>query len=252
MTCYQEITCPRCDSKHITQAGRNAHGEQRYRCQEPDCPTQTFMLKYRYRAYEPGIKEKMIDMAINGSGVRDTGRVLKIDKNTVINTLKNKANSLVQVNPRISELSASGELSVRLEEAEREAELDEQWSYVGNKSNQRWLWYAVDHATNTVLAYMFGKRKDEVFKKLKALLEPFGIRRYYTDDWGAYERHLDADKHEVGKRNTQKIERKNLNFRTWIKRLVRKTICFSKLELMHDTVIGLLINKVEFGLNIYT
>ena len=135
---------------------------------------------------------------------------------------------------------------------EREAELDEQWSYVGNKSNQRWLWYAVDHATNTVLAYMFGKRKDEVFKKLKALLEPFGIRRYYTDDWGAYERHLDTDKHEVGKRNTQKIERKNLNFRTWIKRLVRKTICFSKQELMHDTVIGLLINKVEFGLNIYT
>lgn len=252
MTCYQKITCPLCDSNHITQAGRNAHGEQRYRCQEPDCLTQTFMLKYRYRAYEPGIKEKVIDMAINGSGIRDTGRVLKIDKNTVINTLKNRADSIVQVNPRIFELSASGELSVRLEEAGREAELDEQWSYVGNKSNQRWLWYAVDHATNTVLAYMFGKRKDEVFKKLKALLEPFGIRRYYTDDWGAYERHLDADKHEVGKRNTQKIERKNLNFRTWIKRLVRKTICFSKQELMHDTVIGLLINKVEFGLNIYT
>jgi insertion element IS1 protein InsB len=55
---------------------------------------------------------------------------------------------------------------------------------VGNKSNQRWLWYAVDHATNTVLAYRFGKRKDEVFQKLKALLEPFGIRRYYPDDWG--------------------------------------------------------------------
>lgn len=69
---------------------------------------------------------------------------------------------------------------------------------------------------------------------------------------GAYTRHLDADKHQVGKRNIQKIERKNLNFRTWIKRLTRKTICFSKLEVMHDTVIGLLINKVEFGRNIYT
>jgi len=34
------------------------------------------------------------------------------------------------------------------------------------------------------------------------LLEPFGISRYYTDDWGAYERHLEADKHQVGKRNT--------------------------------------------------
>ncbi len=132
-----------------------------------------------------------------------------------------------------------------------EAELDEQGSYVGNKSNQRWLWYAIDHNTNTILAYVLGRRKDAVFKELKALLEPFGISRYYTDDWGAYERHLEKSKHEVGKKNTQKIERKNLNFRTWIKRLTRKTICFSKLEKMHDIVIGLLINKVEFGVNIY-
>ena len=36
-----------------------------------------------------------------------------------------------------------------------------------------------------------------------------------------------------------------------IKRLARKTIFFSKLEEMHDTVIGLLINKVEFGLDIH-
>ncbi|PPK65319.1 insertion element IS1 protein InsB [Methylobacter tundripaludum] len=57
--------------------------------------------------------------------------------------------------------------------------------------------------------------------------------------------------YEGGKRNTQKIERKNLNFRTWINRLTRKTICFSKLETLRDTVIGLLINKVEFGLDIH-
>ena len=56
----------------------------------------------------------------------------------------------------------------------------------------------------------------------------------------------------TGKRNILKIERRNLNFRTWIKRLARKTICFSKLEKMHDIVIGLLINKVEFGKDIYT
>lgn len=96
-----------------------------------------------------------------------------------------------------------------------------------------------------MLATVLGKRQDVVFKKLKALLEPFGISRYYTDDWSAYERHLESDKHEVGKRNTQKIERKNLNFRTWIKRLTRKTICFTRLEIMHDTIIGLLINKVD-------
>jgi len=105
--------------------------------------------------------------------------------------------------------------------------------------------------SSTILAYVFGRRKDDVFKQLEALLEPFNISRYYTDDWGAYERHLDAAKHQVGKQNTQKIERKNLNLRTWIKRLTRKTICFSKSVLMHDTVIGLLINKVEFGVDIH-
>lgn len=57
--------------------------------------------------------------------------------------------------------------------------------------------------------------------------------------------------HEVGKQNTQKSERKNLNFRTGIKRLARHPLCFSKLEKMHDIVIGLLINKVEFGRDIY-
>ncbi|WP_018299231.1 IS1 family transposase, partial [Fangia hongkongensis] len=53
-----------------------------------------------------------------------------------------------------------------------------------------------------------------------------------------------------GKRNTQKIERKFLTFRTRIKRLARKSICFSKSEFMHDTVIGLYINRVEWGRNI--
>lgn len=110
--------------------------------------------------------------------------------------------------------TGSQSLEVSLGRVCVEAEADEQWSYVRDKSNQRWLWYAVDHASNTVLAYTFGKRKDAVFKELKTLLDPLGISRYYTDDWGAYERHLEAEKHLVGKRNTQKIERKNLNWRT--------------------------------------
>ncbi|MFN7317404.1 MAG: IS1 family transposase, partial [Microcystis sp.] len=53
--------------------------------------------------------------------------------------------------------------------------------------------------------------------------------------------------HVVGKRNTQKIERKHLTLRTRIKRLARKTICFSKSVILHDIVIGLFINPFEFG-----
>lgn len=56
------------------------------------------------------------------------------------------------------------------------------------------LWYAIDYQSGKVLAYAFGARRDEVFLQLKALLKPFDITRFYTDGWGAYERHLDASK----------------------------------------------------------
>ena len=121
------------------------------------------------------------------------------------------------------------------------------WSFVGNKGNQRWLWHALDRRSGKVLAYVFGRRKDEVFLELKRLLEPFGIQRYCTDGWGAYERHIPPEQHEVGKRKTQRIERKHLTLRTRIKRLARQTICFSRSEEMHDIVIGLFINRYEFG-----
>lgn len=85
---YREVICPHCKGNQIMKAGRSAKGTQRYRCQNENCSTKTFMLEYRYRAYQRGIKEQVIDMAINGSGVRDTARVLKIDKGTIISTLK--------------------------------------------------------------------------------------------------------------------------------------------------------------------
>ena len=129
-----------------------------------------------------------------------------------------------------------------------EGELDEMWSFVQNKENQRWLWHAIDHTTGKVLAYVLGERTDKVFLKLKDLLEPFGITKFYTDGWGAYERKLAPTQHQIGKANTQKVERKHLTLRTRIKRLARRTICFSKSVVIHDVVIGLYINRYEFGL----
>jgi insertion element IS1 protein InsB len=126
-------------------------------------------------------------------------------------------------------------------------ELDEMWSYVGKKAKPRWLWHAIDHHTGKVLAYVFGRRRDRVFLCLQALLAPFGLTRYYTDGWGPYERHVDAEHHTVGKEHMQRIESKHINLRTRVKRLVRRTLCFSKTERMHDLVIGLFVNRYEFG-----
>ncbi len=111
-----------------------------------------------------------------------------------------------------------------------EGKLDQMWSFVQKKENQRWLWHAIDHTTGKVLAYVLGDRTDNVFLKLKGLLEPFGINKFYPDGWGAYHRKLDTSQHQVGKANTQKIERKHLTLRTRIKRLARKTICFSRIQ----------------------
>ena len=61
-----------------------------------------------------------------------------------------------------------------------DAEVDELWSYVRHKKEQRWLWHAIDHQSGAVLAYVFGRRKDAVWLQLKALLELFGITRYFT------------------------------------------------------------------------
>ena len=153
------------------------------------------------------------------------------------------------MNEQVLNLLNSEEVTVVIQLAD-EAEVDEMWSYVGKKREQRWLWHAVDHCSGKVLAYVFGRRQDEVFLKLKALLEPVGITTYYTDYWGTYTRHLKADEHKPGKRHTQKIERTHLRLRTRIKRLTRKTICFSKSIQMHDIVIGLFVNRYEFGLRV--
>ena len=121
------------------------------------------------------------------------------------------------------------------------------WSYVGAKATERWLWHAIDHHTGRVLAYVVGTRKDALFLKLRTLLAPLSITRYYTDKAGVYRRHLSPEQHAVGKLRMQKIERKHLTLRTRLKRLARKTLSFSRSCVMHDLLIGLYINLVEFG-----
>ena len=98
-----------------------------------------------------------------------------------------------------------------------------------------------------MLAFVVGTRKDAEFLKLRALLTPVGITRYYTAKAGVYRRHLPPAQHTVGKLSMQKIERKHLTLRTRLKRFARKTLCFSRSCVMHDLIIGLYMIRVEFG-----
>jgi insertion element IS1 protein InsB len=82
--------------------------------------------------------------------------------------------------------------------------------------------------------------------QLKTLLVPCGITHYYTDKASVYQRHLPPEQHTMGKLTMQKIERKHLTLWTRLKRLTRKTLCFSRLCEMHDLLMGLYMNQVEF------
>jgi insertion element IS1 protein InsB len=128
-----------------------------------------------------------------------------------------------------------------------EAEMDEMWSFVHDKSQQYWLWWAIDHNTGVPLAYCFGTREHKNLDALQKLLAPFNIDIVYSDDNFAYKNRIKESTVITGKRNTQKIERKHLSLRTWCARLVRKGIRFSKLHLMHRIVVGLVINFWFFG-----
>lgn len=233
---YIQIACPSCASEDLVKNGKSANGTQRYRCHA--C-RRSFQWEYTYNAWLPGVKEQIEVQTLNSSGVRDISRNLGIAKNTVIAALKKK--EPMEVNEAFAD-HLKTETDVPLD-IEIGSDLDEFWSYVENTSNQRWTWYALDRHSGTILAHHIGKRTDEACAALLEKLTIFPIRYYYTDHWQSYSKLIPIEKHRIGKEYTWKIERMNLNFRTHLKRLHRKTLCFSKNEDIHDKVIGLYIER---------
>jgi insertion element IS1 protein InsB len=167
------VRCPHCQSDQIVKRGKTARGTQRYLCQNTLCAKGSFLLDYCNRGCLPEVKQTIIDMNLNASGIRDTARSLHICPNTVLRELRKKATVLESVNTTFLRTHNPDDIAVAIERAgEAEAEMDEMWSFVGNKGNPRWLWHAIDHHTGKVLAYVFGRRKDEVFCNSKPCLSP--------------------------------------------------------------------------------
>ena len=88
------VKCPDCSSTDVVKYGKQANGEQRYRCNNSACERQIFLLNYDNKGYCPNVRKTILDMAVNGSGVRDTARVLEVSPTTVISILKKTESSL--------------------------------------------------------------------------------------------------------------------------------------------------------------
>ncbi len=86
----QPIRCINCHGINIVKFGKTPEGKQRYKCREDSCDGRTFILDYSRPGSSRSVKKQIIDMAMNGSGVRDTARVLHVSPNTVTRELKKK------------------------------------------------------------------------------------------------------------------------------------------------------------------
>jgi insertion element IS1 protein InsB len=154
------VRCPYCHGEQVVKRGKTDSGTQRYLCHNTACATGSVRLDYRNRGCVPEVKQTIIDMSLNASGVRDTARVLHISTDTVLRELKKKEATLESVNTAVLRTLNPDDMAVAMKRA-GEVEVDDMWSFVGKKGHQRWLWHAIAHHTGAILAYVFGRRNDE-------------------------------------------------------------------------------------------
>jgi transposase-like protein len=121
---FISVRCPYCHSDQIVKRGKTRRGTQCYLCQNTACPPQSFLLEYRYQGRLPEVKQQIIDMSLNATGIRDTARVLRISTDTVLRALRKKEAALVSVNSALLRTIDPAEILVDIEQA-GEAEVDE-------------------------------------------------------------------------------------------------------------------------------
>ncbi len=226
--CYEQITCPHCSSFNLKKNGKTRNKKQKYQCK--DCRRQ-FITDYSYQGCRPFIRSLILKMTLNSSGIRDISRVLAISVNTVLKAIREAAEKLPALRPPTKAQTV---------------ELDEFWSFVGSKSNQRWTWLGLTSATRRIGAIVNGRRTDKNCQQLLQKYRNSRVSEFASDEWQSYPKYVPADLHYVGKDKTQRIERTNLNFRLHLKRLNRRTIAFSKNDEMHDAVINLYVHHHNF------
>ena len=223
-------SCKKCRSIKNVKNGHNYCGTQRYKCK--DCGA-VFVWKYQKKTVNPKNKYKreIMDCYAEGMGLNSLCRVFKVGINSIQFWIAKEGKRFIQ--PDISK--------------EKFVSCDEMWTFVQKKKTKAWIWLCYSKMTKKILAVHIGNRGKESAKKL--IDQVPNMKIYCTDNWDAYNFGIkDPNTREIGKRNTQDIERFNLRMRMLLARLQRKTIKFSKsLERLQYSV-NLVINRYNYQL----
>jgi insertion element IS1 protein InsB len=211
--------CSKCNFATI-KYGKTKSGKQRYICK---CCKKTQVEYYSYNAYNSNLNKNIILLTKEGLGIRSTSRILKIATATVLKRILFIAKSIK--NPIIS--------------FGKEYEVDEMRTYIKHKGNLIWIVYALEKESKKVVSFAIGKRTNKTLNFVLQSLKISKSKRIYTDKLKNYKYLIAKKMHSTKLFGTNHIERNNLTIRTNLKRLNRRTICFSKSAAMLTAVLKL-------------
>ena len=202
------MECPKC-RRRCQRAGRQKSGIQLYRCGSCRKYRQE---QYAYRAYQAGTDEAIQALVCESVGIRGIGRFLGIAAGTVLARIERLANAM----ERPSTLTDQDCF-----------EVDELWTYIGRKENEHWVAYALNQQRK-VVDFVVGKRTVSTLRQLTDRLLGSGVKKIKTERLTHYQKLIPEERHHRSAYGINHIERKNLTLRTHLKRLGRRTICFSR------------------------
>lgn len=203
------MDCTKCNSSNSIRKGLR-NNKQRFYCK--DCK-RSFQTEYVYQAYKSNTNNFIKNLLKEGCGVRSISRVLKISKDTVLSRML-KISKQIKI-PYFNKFGCK-------------FEIDEIWSFIGNKKNVTWITYALERETKSIIDFYIGRKSKETIRPLINKVLLLNPTRIYTDRLNIYPSLIPKEIHRKFQYCTNRIERMNLNLRTHIKRLSRKTICFTR------------------------
>jgi insertion element IS1 protein InsB len=200
--------CLKCNFATI-KYGKTKSGKQRHICKSCN---KTQVDTYSYNAYNAELNKNIIILTKEGLGIRSTARVLQISTTTLLKRIVSIAKAIK--NPIIS--------------LGKEYEVDEMRTFIKHKGNLIWIVYALEKVSKKVVCFTVGKRTNKTLNFVLKSLILSQAKKIYTDKLKNYKYLIAKKIHSTKLFGTNHIERHNLNIRTHLKRLTRRTICFSK------------------------
>ena len=200
--------CPNCKSKNLVKNGFTKNKKQQYYCKTCCKRSIDYYCNQSYIITDKSI----IQLTKEGLGIRSSARVLQISTTTLLKRI-------IKIAKAIKKPITKYRMTY---------EVDEMRIYLRRKDKPIWIVYALERASKSVVSFAVGRRTKQTLQYVTNHLQLSLPNRIYTDRLIHYKSLLDTTIHSVKRFGTNHIERNNLSMRTHLKRLSRKTICFSR------------------------